>query len=119
MEIELYAIQNNEDGTFFNPRSRWVKKLIKAKIYPTKGAAHGVATYLMNQYNDISVSLVIITGTVTGVEDQTTRVAARNAEEQEKYAKWKAGMEERRLKAAEERLRQAQAELDRLKTNQS
>lgn len=118
-ELVLYVVRNSK-GQYFRAKGfsgsgeSWVDDINKAKIYGKIGGARGTVTYFAQNPKFPVPEIVKLTVTGMEVIDEKARVQkvldkkAREEQEQEKRRA------ERQLKAAQEKLALAQAELNRL-----
>lgn len=121
-ELVLYVVRNSK-GQYFRAKGfsgsgeSWVDDINKAKIYGKIGGARGTVTYFAQNPKFPVPDIVKLTVTGMEVIDEKARVQkvldkkAREEQEQEKRRA------EHQLKAAEEKLASAQAELKRLQKN--
>ena len=121
IKLELYVVVNQE-GKFFHAigyggvGKSWVDTLDKAKIYTKIGQARSRVTWWFTNHPKFGRPQIIkLTATGTEILDEEERLKKAVEKKETTKAKTKAMWAEHNLKCAEERLKEAQRELDRLK----
>lgn len=123
--LTLYAVRNSE-GKYLRTRGvdshfcskggeLWVDSLTKAKIYTKPGPARARVTFFANAFPQYGIpELVELHVTEVVAIQETDRVQKSQKDKNNRLARYEKWADECKRKAAEKKLEEAKAELDRL-----
>ena len=122
--LVLYAVRNSE-GKFFRAKGyngggeTWVADINKAKIYGKIGGARGTITYFANDTKYPVPDLLKLTVGSIEVIDETKRVQKAKEKKAIAEAAYNKRIADQRFENAQRNLRDAQAEVERIKRQQN
>jgi hypothetical protein len=118
--VKMYAVRNRE-GKFYRAKgfggsgASWVDTLAKARIYPRIGSARTQVTYFATNHPTYGIPTIVelhVTKMVTLQETERVKKAAEKRERAEAASKASWAKEE--YSRAQQKLKDAQAELARI-----
>ena len=123
--LVMYAVRN-KDGQYFRAKGyggygeTWVDALSKARIYPRPAQARSRVTYFAEHFPSFGVpELVELRVTEIVALNESTRVKKSQQKKAAKRARWAENQAKSDLERAERKMKEAQAEIDRLRTGKS